>query len=71
MDRMLKGSLKLIKDAKKRKKVVEENNQEEKEDEEDVESEKEEENLVSEDIPMDLNKPESEEEERLLQKKVD
>ena len=78
MDRMLKGSLKLIKDAKKRNKVVvEENNQQEeevlekKEDEEGVEPEKEEENLVSEDIAMDLNEPGSEEEERLLHKKVD
>jgi len=76
--RMLKGSLKLIKDAKKRNKVVvEEKNQQEeevlekKEDEEGVEPEKKEENLVSEDIAMDLNEPGSEEEERLLQKKVD
>ena len=61
-DRMLKGSLKLIKEAKKGKKVVDE-----KEEREAEESEKQEENL----IPEDLNKGESEEEERLLQKKVD
>jgi len=68
--RMLKGSLKLIKEAKKRKKVVEENIQQEEEEveeKEDEESEKQEENLVSE----DLNEMECEEEERLLQKKVD
>ena len=78
--RMLKGSLKLIKDAKKRNKVVEDNNPEEEEKvdveekglEEEIESEKQEENLTSEDIAMDLNKAESVgEEERLLQKKVD
>ena len=80
MGRMLKGSLKLIKDAKKRNKVVEGNNPEEEEKveveekglEEEIESEKQEENLTSEDIAMDLNKAESVgEEERLLQKKVD
>merc|ERR1712158_253688 len=68
--RMLKGSLKLIKEAKKRKKVVEENIQQEEEEveeKEDEESEKQEENFVSE----DLNEMECEEEERLLQKKVD
>jgi len=64
--RMLKGSLKLIKEAKKGKKVVEETNQPE-EEKEAEESEKQEENL----IPEDLNKGESEEEESLLQKKVD
>jgi len=77
--RMLKGSLKLIKDAKKRNKVVEGNNPEEEEKveekekglEEEIESEKQEEDLTSEDIAMDLNKAESDEEERLLQKKVD
>ena len=66
MDRMLKGSLKLIKEAKKGKKVVDETNQPE-EEKEAEESEKQEENL----IPEDLNKGESEEEESLLQKKVD
>ena len=82
MGRMLKGSLKLIKDAKKRSKVVDEGNSpevEEKKEEnkaEEVEkeveeSEKEEEKLTSEDIAMDLNERESEDEERLLQKKVD
>ena len=75
MGRMLKGSLKLIKDAKKRNKVVEGNNPEEEEEEkvnvEEIESEKQEENLTSEDIAMDLNKAESDEEESLLQKKVD
>merc|ERR1712130_37599 len=64
--RMLKGSLKLIKEAKKGKRVVEETNQPE-EEKEAEESEKQEENL----IPEDLNKGESEEEESLLQKKVD
>ena len=77
---MLKGSLKLIKDAKKRNKVVEDNNPEEEEKveveerrlEQEIESEKQGENLTSEDIAMDLNKAESVgEEERLLQKKVD
>ena len=62
--RMLKGSLKLIKEANKRNKVEEEKEVEKKEDEE---SEKQEENLVS----NDLNEVECEEEERLLQKKVD
>ena len=79
MGRMLKGSLKLIKDAKKRNKVVEDNNPEEegkveveeKGLEEEIESEKQEEDLTSEDIAMDLNKAESDEEESLLQKKVD
>ena len=80
MGRMLKGSLKLIKDAKKRNKVVEDNNPEEEEKveveerrlEQEIESEKQGENLTSEDIAMDLNKAESVgEEERLLQKKVD
>ena len=67
--RMLKGSLKLIKEANKRNKVEEEKEEEEKEVEkkEDEESEKQEENLVS----NDLNEVECEEEERLLQKKVD
>jgi len=66
--RMLKGSLKLIKDAKKKKEVVVESSHVE---DEEVETEKQEENLVSEDIAMDLNKAEIEDEEKLLQKKID
>ena len=65
---MLKGSLKLIKDAKKKKEVVVESSHVE---DEEVETEKQEENLVSEDIAMDLNKAEREDEEKLLQKKID
>ena len=65
---MLKGSLKLIKDAKKKKEVVVESSHVE---DEEVETEKQEENLVSEDIAMDLNKAEIEDEEKLLQKKID
>ena len=65
---MLKGSLKLIKDAKKKKEVVGESSHVE---DEEVETEKQEENLVSEDIAMDLNKAEREDEEKLLQKKID
>lgn len=65
---MLKGSLKLIKDAKKKKEVVVESSRVE---DEEVETEKQEENLVSEDIAMDLNKAEREDEEKLLQKKID
>ena len=57
---MLKGSLKLIKDAKKKKEVVVESSH--------VEDE---ENLVSEDIAMDLNNAEIEDEDKLLQKKID
>lgn len=64
--RMLKGSLKLIKEAKKRNKVVEENNRQE--EEEEKEGEKKDEEFEKQE---DLNKAESEEEERLLQKKVD
>ena len=65
---MLKGSLKLIKDAKKKKEVVVESSHVE---DEEVETEKQEENLVSEDIAMELNKAESEDDEKLLQKKID
>ena len=65
---MLKGSLKLIKDAKKKKEVVVESSHVE---DEEVETEKQEENLVSEDIAMDLNKAEREDEDKLLQKKID
>ena len=65
---MLKGSLKLIKDAKKKKEVVVESSRVE---DEEVETEKQEENLVSEDIAMDLNNAEREDEEKLLQKKID
>ena len=65
---MLKGSLKLIKDAKKKKEVVVESSHVE---DEEVKTEKQEENLVSEDIAMDLNKAEREDEEKLLQKKID
>ena len=65
---MLKGSLKLIKDAKKKKEVVVESSHVE---DEEVETEKQEENLVLEDIAMDLNKAEIEDEEKLLQKKID
>ena len=65
---MLKGSLKLIKDAKKKKEVVVESSHVE---DEEVETEKQEENLVSEDIAMDLNNAEIEDEEKLLQKKID
>ena len=65
---MLKGSLKLIKDAKKKKEVVVESSHVE---DEEVKTEKQEENLVSEDIAMDLNKAEIEDEEKLLQKKID
>ena len=65
---MLKGSLKLIKDAKKKKEVVVESSHVE---DEEVETEKQEENLVSEDIAMDLNNAEREDEEKLLQKKID
>ena len=65
---MLKGSLKLIKDAKKKKEVVVESSHVE---DEEVETEKQEENLVSEDIAMDPNKAEIEDEEKLLQKKID
>ena len=65
---MLKGSLKLIKDAKKKKEVVVESSHVE---DEEVETEEQEENLVSEDIAMDLNKAEIEDEEKLLQKKID
>merc|ERR1711990_827828 len=66
--RMLKGSLKLIKDAKKKKEVVVESSHVE---DAEVKTEKQEENLVSEDIAMDLNKAEREDEETLLQKKID
>jgi len=69
--RMLKGSLKLIKDAKKRSKVVDGNNPEVEEKKEVEKVVKEVEELTSEDIAMDLNESESEGEERLLQKKVD
>ena len=65
---MLKGSLKLIKDAKKKKEVVVESSHVE---DEEVETEKQEENLVSEDIAMDLNNAEREDGEKLLQKKID
>ena len=65
---MLKGSLKLIKDAKKKKEVVVESSHVE---DEEVKTEKQEENLVSEDIAMDLNNAEIEDEEKLLQKKID
>ena len=65
---MLKGSLKLIKDAKKKKEVVVESSHVE---DEEVKTEKQEENLVSEDIAMDLNNAEREDEEKLLQKKID
>ena len=65
---MLKGSLKLIKDAKKKKEVVVESSHVE---DEEVKTEKQEENLVLEDIAMDLNKAEIEDEEKLLQKKID
>ena len=65
---MLKGSLKLIKDAKKKKEVVVESSHVE---DEEVETEEQEENLVSEDIAMDLNNAEREDEEKLLQKKID
>ena len=65
---MLKGSLKLIKDAKKKKEVVVESSHVE---DEEVETEKQEENLVSEDIAMDFNNAEREDEEKLLQKKID
>ena len=57
--------------AKRKVEVEEKVEEEEKELEEEIESEKQEENLTSEDIAMDLNKAESDEEERLLQKKVD
>ena len=65
---MLKGSLKLIKDAKKKKEVVVESSHVE---DEEVKTEKQEENLVSEDIAMDPNNAEREDEEKLLQKKID
>ena len=65
---MLKGSLKLIKDAKKKKEVVVESSHVE---DEEVKTEKQEENLVSEDIAMDLNNAEREDGEKLLQKKID
>ena len=65
---MLKGSLKLIKDAKKKKEVVVESSHVENEE---VKTEKQEENLVSEDIAMDFNNAEREDEEKLLQKKID
>ena len=65
---MLKGSLKLIKDAKKKKEVVVESSRVE---DEEVKTEKQEENLVLEDIAMDLNNAEIEDEEKLLQKKID
>ena len=65
---MLKGSLKLIKDAKKKKEEGVESSHVE---DEEVETEKQEENLVSEDIAMDLNNAEREDEEKLLQKKID
>merc|ERR550532_2093068 len=57
--RMLKGSLKLIKDAKKKKEVVVESSHVE---DEEVKTEKQEENLVSEDIAMDPNNAEREDE---------
>ena len=70
---MLKGSLKLIKDAKERgnKAVVGISQEKEKEDEDEEEEEGvNEETPATEDVAMDLNQQKSEE-DKLLQKKWD
>ena len=70
---MLKGSLKLIKDAKERgnKAVVGISQEKEKEDEDEEEEEGvNEENLATDDVAMDLNH-QGGEEDKSLQKKLD